>query len=451
MTIYNSFMEDVDKQYSLMKNALDFLWSNPETGFREWKSSAYLEARYKELGYTLIKPDNIPGFIADYDTGRCGPKILVLAELDSLICKNHESADPVTGAVHSCGHCAQSAALLGVAAALKISGAAKDWCGSVRFCAVPAEELIEISYREGLRRKGIIKYLGGKAEFLSRGLFDNVDMAFMIHTTTGQPGKFSIKKGGNGLIAKKTTFIGRPSHAGGSPHLGINALYAANLSLNAINALRETFTSTDNTRVHPIITAGGEAVNIIPSEVVVENFVRGASVDAIIKVNNKVNLASAGSAASLGASVHISDVLGAMPLQNDVNLSKLAADAMSVVVGKENVSVSDHWSGGSTDMGDLSTVMPAIHPYCSGATGAAHTDHYFISDFNSACVNSAKAQLIMLVMLLENDAACAKNIIENKKTRFKSYAEYLNMMDSLFYEEDAVKYNGDGSVSLIFK
>lgn len=451
MSLYSNYLSAIDAQYSLMKNALDFLWSNPETGFREWKSSAYIEARFSELGYELIKPDNIPGFIADYNTGKCGPKILVLAELDSLICKNHDSSDPVTGAVHSCGHCVQGAVMLGVAAALKNAEVTTEWCGSVRFCAVPAEELIEISFREELRRKGVIKYLGGKAEFLYRGLFDNVDIAFMIHTTTGQPGKFSIKKGGNGLIAKKTTFIGRPSHAGGSPHLGINALYAANLSLNAINALRETFTSADNTRVHPIITSGGEAVNIIPSEVVVENFVRGASIDAIIKINNKVNLASAGAAASLGASVHISDVLGAMPLVNDENLSQLASEAMSLVVGKENVACSAHWSGGSTDMGDLSAIMPAIHPYCSGATGAAHTDHYFISDFNSACVNSAKAQLIMLSMLLENNAARAKNIIDNKKPRFKSYDEYLNMLDSLYYEGDAVVYNCDGSVSLKYK
>lgn len=113
----------IEKHRQEMQDVLDFMWENPETGYREWKANAYLKEAYEKLGYRLVMAGDIPGFYTDLDTGRPGPKILILGELDSLICLEHPDADPETGAVHACGHCAQSAALLGLAAALKEPGA----------------------------------------------------------------------------------------------------------------------------------------------------------------------------------------------------------------------------------------------------------------------------------------------------------------------------------------
>ncbi|MDY3071972.1 MAG: hypothetical protein SOW68_06875, partial [Eubacteriales bacterium] len=80
------------------------LWRHPETGYREWYAHRYLAERFEALGYTLTCAGNIPGFCADLDTGRPGPKLLILGELDSLLCATHPEADPETGAVHACGH-----------------------------------------------------------------------------------------------------------------------------------------------------------------------------------------------------------------------------------------------------------------------------------------------------------------------------------------------------------
>ncbi|MCL2517749.1 MAG: amidohydrolase, partial [Oscillospiraceae bacterium] len=340
----------IDKHRELIENAENFLWANPETGYREWKSSSFLQAEYEKLGYNLTLAGNIPGFYTEIDTGLPGPKILILSELDSLLCNDHPDADPQTGAVHACGHSAQGAALLGLAAALKDEGTLDGLCGSVRLCVVPAEELIEVGYREELRKQGIIKYYGGKVEFLYRGYFHGVDISYMIHTSSGKEHSFFLNKGNNGCVVKNIKYTGVAAHAGGSPHSGVNALYAANIGMSAINALRETFRDEDHIRVHPIITAGGTAVNAIPSEVRIESYVRGGTTEAIEKINKKVNRALAAGAVSLGANVELCDRPGYTPLNNDVNLNKLAEKAMKLVVPEDNVSMSDGWGTGCTDM-----------------------------------------------------------------------------------------------------
>ena len=161
------------------------IWKNPETGYKEFKTTKYLAEEFEKLGYKLTYADGITGFYTVIDTGREGPEVLILGELDSIICPEHPECDPETGAVHSCGHNAQCAALLGIAAALKEKDVLDGLCGRIRLCAVPAEELLEIEYRSELKKQGKIKYYGGKSEFLYRGYFDGVDIAFMVHTSNG--------------------------------------------------------------------------------------------------------------------------------------------------------------------------------------------------------------------------------------------------------------------------
>ncbi len=445
MSRFGNVFTAVDKYRDLILKAERYIWQNPEIAFREWKTSSYLEERFQDLGYRLVKAGNIPGFYTDYDTGRPGPKILVFGELDSVVCYEHPESDPETGAVHACGHNAQCAALLGIAAALKENSVTNDLCGSVRLCAVPAEEGIDIEYREGLLSSGIIRYYSGKAEYLYRGYFDNVDMAFMVHTATRGKG-FSIYDGAIGNIKKRVTFKGVASHAASSPHKGVNALYAANVGLCAINALRETFKDEEHIRVHPIITNGGASVNAIPSEVMLETYVRGISIDAIYAANTKINRALAGAAASMGAGVVISDRVGSSPLVNNKALIKAAKIAMAETVGAKNIEVHKKTMTASTDMGHISSVMPAIHPYITGAEGTSHGKDYYITDPEQACVNSAKAQLCMISLLLSNNAQRAKEIAA--KGNYPSIPAYFKKIDRLNKNIDAVKYLKNGKVIL---
>jgi len=440
----DNLIKAVEKNRELILNAHEWLWKNPETGYREVKTSEYLEKEYEKLGYEVIKAGDIPGFYVKLDTGRPGPEVLILGELDSLICPNHKDADPVTGAVHVCGHSAQSAALLGVAAALKEPGALDGLSGKIRLCAVPAEELIEIEYRKELMNQGKIKYFGGKAEFLHRGYFDGVDLAFMVHTNDG----FYVLKGSVGCMAKKIMYKGTSAHAGANPWEGNNALYAANQGLSAINAIRETFKESDCIRVHPIITHGGEAVNAIPELVTIESYVRGMSFEAMKEANKKVNRALCGGALSLGTNIEIIDMPGYTPHINDDNMIELSKKAAEVALPEEKFFVSDSYATGSTDMGDLSAIMPIVHPYVGGAKGKSHGDDYVIDNPELACVGSAKWQVVMLSMLLENGAEYAKKVIKEFKPRFSSKKEFLDYLDGINSAGERITYNEDGTATV---
>jgi amidohydrolase len=445
--MYRKIIEAVENNRKLILDTERYIWNNPEPGYREWKTSKYLAEAFKSLGYELTMAENIPGFYTDIDTGKPGPKILILGEMDSLICKDHPEADPDTYAVHSCGHNAQCAALVGIAAALKEPGVTDYLCGSVRLCAVPAEEGIEMGFRKELCEKGVISYIGGKVEFLHRGYFDDVDIAFMIHTTVEE--KALIRKGSVGNIKKIVRYKGVAAHAGSCPDKGINALYAAALGLSAINSVRETFKENDLIRVHPIITNGGAAVNAIPSDVTMESYVRGKTLEAFEYENKKVNRALIGAAISMGAKIEIEDKLGYHPLNNDDNLINIAKEAMEYVLGKEGVKIDLVYGTGSTDLGDLSAVMPVVHPYMPGAKGSPHGSDYYIENPQTACVDSAKVQLIMLRKLLSDNARYASMVLENKCVPFSSKEEFFEQRKKSERSGDCVEYCENGEIRVM--
>ncbi len=434
-------IDAVEKYRQLILDSERYVWQHPETGFKEFATNKYMAETFRKLGYDLVCPEDITGFYTVVDTGREGPEIMILAELDSIICPTHTDADKNTGAVHSCGHNAQCAAIVGIAAALKEPSVLDKLNGKIRLCLVPAEELLEIEYRSELKNKGTIKYLGGKNEFLHRGYFDGVDIAFMVHTDR----IFKVTQGAVGCITKKIIYKGKSAHAGSSPWEGNNALYAANCGINAINAIRETFKEADIIRVHPIMTAGGDMVNAIPETVRLESFVRGNSFEAIVDANKKVNQALIGGALSLGTNIEIIDAPGYAPLKNDYNMRLLAKEAADMIIPEHDCQFTEDISSGSTDMGDLSCIMPVIHPYAGGATGIAHGNNYEIANPVAACVDSAKWQLAMLELLLKDDAKRAKQILSDFTPLFDSKEAYLSFIDSLNCSGDRIVYGSENT------
>ena len=192
------------------------------------------------------------GVRADLVGGSPGPALAILGELDSLIVNEHPHADAETGAAHACGHHCQIGMMLGAAMGLMQPDVLSSLSGRLAFMAVPAEEYIEIEYRDSLRRQGKLEFLGGKPELVKIGEFDDIDLAMMCHTTSNpDEKKLATSEANNGTLAKMIQFVGRGAHAGGAPHLGINALNAATLALSAIHYNRETFRDEDSIRVIP--------------------------------------------------------------------------------------------------------------------------------------------------------------------------------------------------------
>ncbi len=454
-----ALVRNADKYRQLILDAERWLWAHPQTGYTEWEAHNYLTEKFEALGYDLVLAGkipgfgDIPGFCTDVDTGRPGPVLAVFGELDALDIANHPES--VNGMTHCCGHHGQAAALLGLAAALKEPGALDGLCGKIRLIAVPAEEMIQLAFREDLRKKGIISYMGGKVEFMHRGLLDDVDLAIMVHGTSageGEPFDFTCGFGNNGCMAKTIRFKGKSAHAGGSPHKGINAQYAAMLGLQAVNDLRETFQEKDTIRFHPIMMGVNSAVNIIPDEMKIESYVRGRTLEAIKRENVKVNRAMAGAALAIGAGVELTDRPGYSPEVHDVNFMKLVERCCADLVGEDRVRFEyDRWSTGSSDFGDITCVMPGIQFSSAGATGTFHGIDFHVEDPDRLCVNSVKAQLFVIDALLGNDAEAAKQIVADYEPQYPSIKAFFEAINEMFLDKDAVVYDEDGNVTIDFK
>ncbi len=405
----------------------DAIWSKPELGFKEFKTAELVESNYGEMGWGFEKEIGITGSKAYLKNEAAGPVVGIVGELDALRVPDHPDCDPITGAVHACGHCAQIAAMLG--AGFGLSEVAEELHGNIAMLTVPAEEYLEIDYRNSLREKGKLEFFGGKQEFIRLGKMKDVAISIGSHTDSELKTKLGAGGSNNGFVGKMVHYIGMEAHAGGAPHKGINALNAAMLGLMGIHAQRETFKDEDSIRVHPIITKGGEIVNNVPADVRMESYVRGRTVEAIKDANAKVNRALRAGAMAVGAQVEIDDHPGYMPYIKDPALDEvLRANALDQV-GKDGVTIKGHTTG-STDLGDFSCIMPTTSIGMGGCTGTGHGRTFKIVDKEIAYVLPAKVMALTCIDLLYGKAEKAAEITSNFKITIPS-DEYVQFMKGL--------------------
>lgn len=432
--IKKSLCDAVDSSAEEIRAFAKDIQEHPELGFRELHTSERLSEELEKLGLKVRRNIAVTGVRADIAGCADGPKISIIGELDGIVCRAHPSAEPLDGASHACGHNLQISSVLAAAAALAKTGAMKELAGSVCFMGTPAEEYIEITQRKRLRDEGKIVYLCGKPEFVRLGEFDDVDMAMMVHAGDDAPKAcFGVPDGGNGFRVFMVRYKGRQAHAAAAPDQGVNALYAAVAGINAVNALRETFRDDDHVRVHFIITKGGDSVNSVPDDVRLEGYVRARTAECIDEIFAKVQKAFEAGGASIGAECFFSSIPGDMPLVPSKQLNQLFCDNAEILVGAENVARSTYFAA-STDMGDITHLMPAIHPSAGGVVGHLHAANFEVVDFNAAVLAPAKAMLMTLVDLLADDAAEAKAILKDFKPVYTK-EEYLASMDSRFFGE----------------
>lgn len=399
------------------------IWKNPEPGFRETQTSAYLTKLLLDMGLEVKTGLAMTGFRADIDTGRPGPTVAVLGELDSLILPNHPESDPATGAVHACGHNASAASLIGTAIGLLESGVLDSLCGKIALIATPAEEGIEMDYRKGLINEGKIKSISGKSQLLREGVFDDVDISYMHHLSSHYG-----YNDHNGCVNKKITIHGKSCHAA-SPQKGHNALNGATLALNAIAMLREVYSNDRYVRIHGIITNGGDTVNIIPDTVTMEYMLRAPTLEKIIALNDRFDKIVLYAAKAAECEATIENVHGYMPLYNDPELGKIMCDAVKTVSGTEIIP-NDSFFSSCTDMGDIAMVLPAVHGYCLGGRGTSHGIDYGIGNEYQAYIENSIMNTLITIDLLCNEAAAGKVIAARKKDLLP-IPEYIKLIDKL--------------------
>ncbi|MFC7204435.1 amidohydrolase [Haloferax namakaokahaiae] len=407
--------------------------SEPELGYKEVETTKKVVSLFESLDLDVETELAITGARArvggengdDGDDSDDEFVAAVLGELDALVNPDHPLADPETGAVHACGHNAQLAHLVGTAFGLVEGDAIDSLDAAVEFVAVPAEEYLDLDYRRSLVESGDIEFFGGKQELIRRGYVDDWNMAVMMHAGSDEPERVVTSNfSTNGFVGKFVTYLGRESHAGAAPEEGVNALNAAMLGMNAVNALRETFADEDYVRVHPIITRGGDGVNVVPAEVTMESYVRAKSIEAVGEANEAVNRALRSGAMAVGGDVEIEDFPGYMPLSTDQTIIDAYDDNVRDLLGETALSPGQPHLAGSTDMGDITQLVPGIHPWTGGFEGAVHARDFRVVDEEMAYIVPAKLTACTLIDVLTDPEA--REQLRAAKAEKRTREEYLD-------------------------
>ena len=413
------------------------IYDNAELGYKEHRTAEKFASFTRKLGLEVTEGHAVTGVKAYLNQDKKdNVSLALIGELDALRISNHPHFNKETQGAHCCGHHAQLTGILGAALALADEEVAKALDGQVVCFAVPAEEYGEIEFKNKLKDEGKIKYGGGKCELIRIGAFDDVDLSIAHHSVNGNKISFS-QRSNNGFVSKVIKVHGKASHAAASPELGVNALNAASLGLSALGYHRETFKDTDHVRIHPIITKGGDLVNVIPDEVVIETLVRAGNADAIVDASKKTDRAFFAGGAALGATVEIETMPGYLPTL-PVAPDKELVEAAKIAAGdKYEVEVIDDagsFSGGSTDVGDLQHIQPVYTFNTGGINGKFHGADFEVVDEELAYIQTAKVFALSAYRFLRDNAGVAKKIVKEYEPKLTK-DEYIKLLDSFIKTE----------------
>ncbi|RBP91433.1 amidohydrolase [Cytobacillus firmus] len=323
--------KNVEDNKELYLSASHQIHANPEIGNEEFFASGLLSGILEKEGFEVERAvaGHETAFLARKKSDKPGPSIAFLAEYDAL-----------PGLGHGCGH--NIIGTTSVAAAIALSKAIDETGGEAVVFGTPAEE-------------------GGpngsaKGSFVKHGLLEGIDAALMVHPSNHT----RLTSSSLAVDPLDFEFIGKPAHAAASPEEGINALDAVIQLFNGINALRQQL--KDDVRIHGIITHGGDAPNIIPEYAKARFFIRASTRTSLNEVTRKVKAVAEGAALATGAKLNV------IAFQNEVDnllLNKTYDQVFKEVIEDlgETVVEGDRDGIGSTDAGNISQVVPTIHPY----------------------------------------------------------------------------------------
>jgi amidohydrolase len=382
-TLKQRVIREVDIRREELIRTSDTIHANPEVAFEEVESAALLCDVLEGNGFDVVRGAGglETAFVATLHGREGGPTIALLAEYDAL-----------PGLGHACGHNLIGTAAVG--AGLAIKEILPDLAGTIQIIGTPAEE------------GG-----GGKAYLVDAGVFAEVDAAMMVH-----PSNRNMTRR-RSLTSYKVSieFFGKAAHAAAKPDEGINALEAMILTYNGINALRQHL--RDDARVHGVITHGGEAPNIVPDYTAASFYIRALDTPYCSEVLEKVKACAEGAARATGARLQFGEYAPRYDaIWPNPKLADLAEANMAVLGIKVKAPDPDERMG-SSDMGNVSQVVPALHPYIAIGPEelGGHTIEFRVAAASpvghEGMVNAAKLMAMTAVDLL----AVPANLVEVKQ------------------------------------
>lgn len=319
----------VDREREALAKLARDIHQNPELRFEEHKAAGWIATLLEGRGFHVER--GLAGMktaLRAVKTGAKGkgPKVAILGEYDAL---------PEIG--HACGHNLIAASAVG--AFIAAAEVCERTAGEVVFLGTPAEE------------GG-----GGKIRMIEQGVFEGLEAAMMFHPFD----RDILAHPALASVWLQMTFKGTPAHAAAAPHDGKSALQACMDTFRLIDGQRVRF--RDGVRVHGYVTNGGQAVNIIPEAAACEFSVRATSVNELARVRAIVERCAQAAAMASEVDVKIHAREGYRDMRNNMTMAKRFGDHLGALGRKANETDS-RVGAGSTDMGDVSHVVPSIHPY----------------------------------------------------------------------------------------
>ncbi len=357
------------------------IYDNPELGYEEFKAAAWHTELLEKHGFKVERNtlDLPTAFVATYDSGKPGLKVAYLSEYDAL---------PSIG--HGCGHNILGATSTG--AGIALSRVIDKVGGQVVVFGTPAEETS-----------------GAKVLFAEAGLFDDCDLALMAHPSAG----YARSGKSLALFAIQFEFFGKTAHAASHPWEGVNALDAALVTMNAVNAMREHMLPTS--RVHGVIIKGGEAANVVPEYSLVQYYVRSLMKSYNSELVDKVRRCAEAGALATGCTLKVTNY--ELPYDNLISnetMNDVFAETLFELSGIEIAPARS--DTGSLDAGQVSHICPTIHPYFDVADGekvGGHTRELAsctLTDYSKEQMRNTLAALALTAYRIMEDPELYKKV-----------------------------------------
>lgn len=381
----NQISQFIDTNAKIYQDISLAIHAKPEVSDFEYFASQTLSEQLKKEGFEIELPaaGHRTGFAATYKSNKPGPTVVFLAEYDAL-----------AGLGHGCGHNVFGATSSLAGAALK--SIVDQIGGEVRVYGTPGEE----GGQNG----------SAKGSFVKKGYLKDVDFALCTHPGSGSEDGLSTRN--YACAPVDIEFWGKPAHAAGCPQDGINALDAQILTYAAIGVLRQQL--TDRIRIHGVIVEGGTAPNVIPEYTKAKYYIRAADIDTLHELYEKVENIVKGSALQTGCT-------SSMKLYQNLVENMVLTPSLDAIyekyiteLGNTVKHVEDVVMPGSSDVGNISQVVPTIQPHISitDVQIAGHSQDMVNASCSQkamdAIVKGAKALAFTALELFENPEELVK-------------------------------------------